>query len=322
MSKYKGGLGKGLSALIRPSQEPEETNVPASGAQSPAEQRRPAAQAPSTSPKNSEGSINRIELSRIKPNPYQPRADFDPEALDELKQSIHEKGIIQPITVRQVEKGMFELISGERRMRACIELGLPDIPAYILEIHSDQEMLELALVENLQREHLNPIEIAISYQRLVNDIGLSVEEIAKRVSKDRTTIINFLRLLKLPPVIQLSVRKGELTTGHARSLLGITDPNIQMQIYERVVKSDMSVRQVEKLVRNVAKTLWKKISPAQPRQHSTDTGVQNIEERIRQILATKVKISVHDGGKGEILIEFYSPDDLGRLFDLFSTIPQ
>jgi ParB family transcriptional regulator, chromosome partitioning protein len=321
MSKFKGGLGKGLSALIPTTNQPqgdsvENTQFDEQIPQQPSTDRALNVQQENQSPAL-RGSINDIELSRIRPNPFQPRADFDQEALDELKNSIREQGIIQPITVRKVAGEMYELISGERRVRASTEIGLSTIPAYIIEVHSDQEMLELALVENLQREHLNPIEIAISYQRLMSDIGLSAEDIAKKVSKDRTTVVNFLRLLKLPPKIQSSLRKGEITTGHARSLLGISDEAAQLQIFERVIKKDLSVRQVEKLVRDFSKITEHrrfKISA------QSDNAVASIEEKIRQIMATKVKINLLEGGKGEIVIEFYSNDDLGRLFDLLSTI--
>ena len=179
MAKARGGLGKGLSALIR---------------STPAIVRSPAVEAPET---RRDGSIDHIPISRIKPNPFQPRADFDQQALDELKASIKQKGIIQPVTVRRSTAGYYELISGERRIRAATEIGLTSIPAYIIEVRTDEDMLELALIENLQREHLNPIEIAISYQRLMHDVGLSAEDVARKVSKDRTTVVNFLRLLKL-----------------------------------------------------------------------------------------------------------------------------
>ena len=316
MANIKGGLGKGLSALIRPQEQPARQP-------SPENLNQQAPPTPAAPPPDRAASINDIEISRIRPNPFQPRADFDPAALDELKQSIQQQGIIQPITVRMVQDGMYELISGERRMRASLELGLPTIPAYIIEVRSDQEMLELALVENLQREHLNPIEIAISYQRLSTDIGLTPEEIAKKVSKDRTTVINFLRLLKLPQAIQTAVRKGALTTGHARALLGIANEEIQLQLFERIVSSDMSVRQVEKLVRAIGKAVPKKGAPSTAAHAAnTDSGVAHIEGRIRQLLATKVKISVRADGKGEIIIEFYNHDDLGRLFDLLSSVQQ
>ena len=202
MTKSKGGLGKGLSALIRPTVSVEKSD------------NQRVKSAPSDAI-----SISHIEIAKIRPNPYQPRADFDTKALDELRESIREKGIIQPVTVRKAKDDKYELISGERRIRAAQDLGLSAVPAYIIEVKNDEEMLELALIENLQREHLNPVEIAISYQRLINDVGLSPEEIAKKVSKDRTTVVNFLRLLKLPKNIQDALRTGVLTIGHARALV-------------------------------------------------------------------------------------------------------
>src|SRR5262249_17948541 len=181
------------------------------------------------------------------------RADFDPQALDELKESIREKGIIQAVTVRRAEDGMYELISGERRIRASTELGLKTIPAYVIEVKDKEEMLELALIENLQREHLNPVEIAISYQRLMQDVGLSAEDIARKVSKDRTTVVNFLRLLKLPAKIQETLRKGTLTMGHARALVALPDEKTQLRFFDKIIKRDLNVRQVEKLVREFGK---------------------------------------------------------------------
>ncbi len=302
MAKFKGGLGKGLSALI----PGEETSRGGGGKQSRA----------SGGDALIEGSIARLPISRISPNPFQPRADFDQQALDELKESIRENGIIQPVTVRRTKSGDFDLISGERRIRACTELGLTEIPAYIIEIKSDQEMLELALIENLQREHLNPIEIAISYERLVKDVGLSAEAIAAKVSKDRTTVVNFLRLLRLPAAIQDSLRKGEITIGHARALISVPDAKAQMKLYMRVVKKGLNVRQVEKLVRDLGKKTEKK----QARPKSAGSAIDDLAQRMQQILATRVRVVTEDGEKGYILVEFYSTDDLGRLFDLISTI--
>ena len=301
MSKPKHGLGKGLSALIR------STPQPAAGTH-----------APSAAAEAVEGSISQIEISRIRPNPFQPRADFDQQALDELKDSIKRKGIIQPVTVRRGKDGLYDLISGERRLRASTEIGLGTIPAYVISVKHDEDMLELALIENLQREHLNPIEIAISYQRLTKDVGLSAEEVAAKVSKDRTTVINFLRLLKLPEKIQISLRKSEVTMGHARALIALPDEHVQLKLFDKIVKRGLNVRQVEKLVREYGKKTDRKSALAHRRGDST---VGSIEERMQQILGTRVKISVQDGGKGEITVEFYSSDDLERLFDLFSTIP-
>ena len=300
MAKTKHGLGKGLSALIRP--------VP--------QARHPDSATP-VSAEPSDGATTHVEVSKIRPNPFQPRADFDQQALDELKDSIRQKGIIKPVTVRRGRDGTFDLISGERRIRASTEIGLKSVPAYIIEVKHDEDMLELALIENLQREHLNPVEIAISYQRLMHDIGLSAEDVAAKVSKDRTTVVNFLRLLKLPEKIQLAVRKGEVTMGHARALIALPDEHTQMKLFGKIVKNGLNVRQVEKLVRDYGRKSEKKTAHLRRR---SDSSLGSIEERMQQILGTRVKINVHDGGKGEITVEFYSSDDLERLFDLFSTI--
>ncbi|HTK81967.1 MAG TPA: ParB/RepB/Spo0J family partition protein [Bacteroidota bacterium] len=305
MSKAKHGLGKGLSALIRPAQQ-----LP---------QQPPPKQTYSSSVAEEPviGSIAQIEITRIRPNPFQPRADFDQQALDELKDSIQRKGIIQPVTVRRSKDGMYDLISGERRLRASTEIGLETIPAYIIDVKHDEDMLELALIENLQREHLNPIEIAISYQRLSKDVGLSPDDIASKVSKDRTTVVNFLRLLKLPEKIQHALRKNDVTMGHARALIALPDERVQLKLFEKIVKKGLNVRQVERLVREFGKKSERK-SPLHHRRGDSTLG--SIEERIQQILGTRVKINVQDGGRGEITVEFYSSDDLERLFDLFSTI--
>ena len=300
MSKSKGGLGKGLSALIRPVEN--------------ALRDEPAVQ---YSTKDANKPLSHLDISKIRPNPFQPRADFDTQALDELKESIKQKGIIQAVTVRQTKDGMYELISGERRIRAAMDIGLKTIPAYIIEVKSDEEMLELALIENLQREHLNPIEIGISYQRLMNDIGLTAEEIAKKISKDRTTVVNFLRLLKLPKQIQDALRKDKITMGHARALISIPEEAVQQKIFDRILSKDLNVRQVEKVVREISKKDGKKIS-----RHGRSPGPveESLADRLQQILATKVKVNTLEGGRGEIIIEFYNSDDLGRLFDLLSTI--
>ena len=302
MSKQKGGLGRGLSALIRPTtQEPGPVSSTAVLVETAAPNK----------------PLSHIEVSKIRPNPFQPRADFDPQALDELKESIKQKGIIQAVTVRLAKDGMYELISGERRIRAATDIGMKTVPAYIIEVKLDEEMLELALIENLQREHLNSIEIAISYQRLMNDIGLTAEDIAKKVSKDRTTVANFLRLLKLPKIIQDALRKDKLTMGHARALISLPDEQTQIRIFDKILKKDLNVRQVEKLVRESGKKNGKKSSR---NLRSPGTVEDNLAERLQQILGTKVRVNSQEAGRGEIVIEFYSSDDLGRLFDLLSSI--
>ena len=305
MSKVKGGLGKGLSALIRPAEEQEDQTA------------KPIVSQPMAAVVETSSSMTHIEIAKIRPNPFQPRADFDQQALDELKESIRQKGIIQAVTVRRSSDGKYDLISGERRIRASQEIGLKTIPAYILDVRTDQEMLELALIENLQREHLNPIEIAISYQRLMHDVGMSAEDVAQKVSKDRTTVVNSLRLLKLPVKIQDALRKGQITMGHARALVSVPEERVQVKLFERIVKKDLNVRQVEKLVRDIGKKDLKKHSP---QLRAVGSAIDDLAQRMQQILATRVKVDMQEGDKGNIIIEFYSTDDLGRLFDLISTI--
>ncbi len=296
--KPKSVLGKGLNALIPRAPLREE---PIS---------------PGTLP-NDEGLDNvivAVEVSKVRPNPYQPRLNFDPESLNELKRSIMEKGVIQPVTVRRVAEGNYELISGERRIRASQEAGLKTIPAYIIKVSSDEEMLELALVENLQREHLNPLEIAVSYQRLIDECRLTQEEVAQKIGKDRTTVTNFLRLLKLPERIKESLRKDEISMGHARALIALPDEKIQLRMHERIVKHGLSVRNVETLVRDFGKKPEKKShSPSSGR---SDGSFQSIETRLRQSFGTKVTIRKQQGGGGEIVIEYYNSGDLDRLLDL------
>lgn len=300
MSKTKTVLGRGLASLI-----PRPLPIPPS---SPVMDRRDDG--------SSENTISHIDIDRIDHNPYQPRAEFDPAALDDLRRSIEEKGIIQPITVRRVENG-YQLITGERRIRAARDAGLTQIPAYIIRVHSDEEMLELALIENLQREHLNPIEIAISYKRLIEECSLTQEQISQRIGKDRTTITNFLRLLKLPQAIQKAVRQGQLSTGHARALIAIEDSNLQMEIFQKVLDKGLSVRDVERLVRTKSN---RRARRDRERTASTSSSLSSVEEKLRQLLGTKVQVKLLQDGKGEIVIEYYSADDLDRLMDLFESM--
>ena len=196
-------------------------------------------------------SIAKIPVSRIKANRFQPRKEFHQESLEELKNSIRENGLVQPITVRRIENGLYELVSGERRLRAVTELGSKEIPAYVIQVDSDSKMLELALTENLQREDLNPIEIATGYQRLIEECSLTQEQVASRVGKDRATVTNFLRLLKLPPQIQKSLILGEISAGHARSLLALEGRREQFYLFNKTIRNSLSVRQVENEVRHL-----------------------------------------------------------------------
>ncbi len=289
-------LGRGLSALI------------------PKGPRMDAAEGPRDPV--SAGAVANIPVSDIRPNPFQPRTDFDEAALDELMRSIKEKGIIQPITVRKVADG-YQIIAGERRLRAAQLAKIKDIPAYIIEVSSDEDMLELALIENIQREHLNPIEVAHAYQRLLDECKLTQEDVAQRVGKDRTTVTNFLRLLKLPEKVQEGLRKGKISMGHARALVNIPSEKSLLKVYEKIIHEGLSVRKVEDIVRKVPGK-----APAKPKKGGVTTspsGIQSIEEQLRQALGTKVLVRAKGGGKGDIVIEFYSLDEFDRLLEILTS---
>lgn len=281
-------LGKGLSALI--------PDVPAVDAA-----------------RNK--SLSEIEVSSISPNPFQPRLDFDPITLSELKKSISENGLITPITVRRFDGG-YQLIAGERRLRAVQELEYETIPAYVLNIQTDEEMLELSLVENIQRENLNPIEEALGYRRLIDECKLTQEDAARKVGKDRATVANFLRLLKLPAPIQESLRTGEVTAGHARALLACEDEERRLALWKRIVKSGISVRQTEKLAREDKQKAGGKAKAATPRQ---SPELREAEDQLRRIFGTQVHIVAKDGS-GSIQIEFYSDGELDRLLELMQNL--
>lgn len=265
------------------------------------------------------GVVAKIEIAKIKPNPYQPRESFDRDSLEELKQSIIEKGVIQPITVRRLPGGMYELIAGERRVKASAEAGFTHIPAYIIEVESEKELLELALIENIQREKLNPIEIAKAYQRLIEELGYTQEEIAKKIGKDRTTVANFIRLLKLPEQIQESLKKGDITMGHARALINIPNKKLQIEIWNKIIKQGWSVRKVEKAVRDLLKGKELESKTLKKKTH-TPAGLRDIESKLKRIFGTQVKIKQSSNNRGEIIIEFYSNDDFERLLELFEII--
>lgn len=299
MSKNKFALGRGLASLIpHPVQQlPEPIQQMADDG-------------------SADQVIVHVALDKIEHNPYQPRADFDPVALDELKRSIQEKGIIQPITVRRMAGG-YQLISGERRVRAARSAGLQKIPAYIIRVATNEEMLELALVENLQREHLNPIEIAISYRRLIEECSFTQEEVSHRIGKERSTVTNSLRLLKLPETIQNAVRRGELSGGHARAIAGLEDTASQLAVFKKAVAKGLSVRQLERLVRERGENTGTRKGKA---AQETSGPLSAVEDRLRRLLSTRVHVRQQQGGKGEIVVEFYSADDLERLLELFENV--
>jgi ParB family chromosome partitioning protein len=298
MSKVKPVLGRGLASLI---------------------QRQPVTESSVSAGRDDDGVstdvIVRVDLARVGRNPFQPREDFDPATLRELAESIREKGIIQPVTVRR-HNGGYQLISGERRIRAAREAGLQQIPAYVVEVRSEEELLELALIENLQRENLNPIEIANSYRRLIEELGYTQEEVAGHTGKDRTTVTNFLRLLKLPDQIQDALRKGRLTGGHARALLAIEDRAAQLKAFRTIVAGDLTVRDAERMARVSSPKKGKRRGTASPR----DGSYSDIESRLRHTLGTKVTVRRGGKGHGEIVIEYYSADDLQRLLELLESI--
>jgi len=311
LSSSKSVLGRGLDALINPQiKDKLDSPIAVSGKDLPKDDGK------------SYDLLAKISVNNILPNPYQPRSVFDPSALDELKKSILENGLIQPVTVRRISNDRYELISGERRLRACKEIGLTEIPAYIIKVETKEAMLALSLIENIQREKLNPIEIAAAYKRLMEECNLSQEEIALKVGKDRTTITNFIRLLKLPEKIQQSLIENKITTGHARALINISSEAIQLELLEKIIKKNLPVRKIEGLVRNyleIRNGKHKKKEVPSP-QNLTTISQKNISDRLQSILGTKVNCTFKKNGAGEIVIEFYSHDELERLFELFEII--
>ena len=256
------------------------------------------------------GSIVEIELENIEVNPYQPRTYFDEESLRELASSIKELGVIQPITVRKIDEN-FQLVSGERRFRASKLIGNKSIPAYI-RTANDQEMLEMALVENIQRKNLDPIEVALSYQRLINEIQLTQEELSIRVGKKRSTVTNYLRLLKLDPILQTGIRDGFISMGHGRALINIKSASDQLGIYEKILLDKLSVRQTEELVKSLK--IDKKIPNEIKKQ--LPNYIKNSLSDINSYLGHKVNVTLNGKGKGKISIPFHSKEDFERIKNL------
>lgn len=261
--------------------------------------------------------ILHIPVTNVRPNPNQPRKEFDEFKLQELSESIQQHGLIQPITVRYVGEKRYELISGERRLRAARMAGFHDIPAYVREI-DDKQSLAFALVENVQREELNPIEIAMGYRRLIDECDYTQDEVSKKVGKSRSAVTNFLRLLNLPPLIQRALRDGKISTGHARALITIEDPELQQQILDKAISEDYSVRQIEDAVRRIAKKKSKKRKVVTEKDQA-DFELNELAKQLRHKLSTKVQIKKKNDG-GEIRIEYYSDEDLDRLISVFETL--
>lgn len=265
------------------------------------------------------GIIALVDITKVRTNRFQPRIMFDPIALAELAMSIKEHGVIQPITVRRQHDG-YELISGERRIRASIEAGLDKIPAYILDITSNEAMIELALIENVQRENLNDIEIAMGYQLLIDECSLSQDVIAQKVGKNRSTISNYLRLLKLPTIVQQQLALHAITNGHARALLGLSNPEDQIQLCQEIILHDYSVRKTEHIIKDGSKSTDKTSLQGKKKKRSisskTNPIIVSIEDKLRDHFATQVKIHVSSNEQGSLHIDFYSFDDLQRLLDI------
>ena len=294
----KDALGKGIRSLLQSIDEDLKTT---------AGQLKPAVTEAVT-------SMLRIPISDIDVNPKQPRRDFDEQALKELADSIKMHDIIQPITVSKTGAGKYRLISGERRWRASKIAGLKDIPAYIRQAN-DQELLELALLENLQRENLNAVEIALSYKRLMEELDYTQEQVAERMGKDRTTVTNYIRLLKLPPDIQLAVRTGALSMGHARALINVDTIDKQLYVYHQVKQKELSVRQTEALVRQLYKS-----APVKPAvKGGLPQAFQRIEDNLASQFGTKVKVNHSKKGNGSILIEYYSLEQFNQILKTLGT---
>jgi len=292
----KQALGRGLSALLKD----------------------PANDIKSVADKNADkvvGSIVELELSAIDMNPFQPRSSFNEETLRELASSIRELGVIQPITVRKLGFNKFQLVSGERRFRASKLIGLETIPAFI-RIANDQESLEMALVENIQRQDLDPIEIALSYQRLGNEREITQEELSDRVGKNRSTIANYLRLLKLDPIIQTGMRDGFISMGHGRAIINVSNLGEQLDIYEKVITKNLSVRETEALVRDLKapsekKSLSKKVV--------LPSYLNTAKKELSEILDSKVSIKSSGGGKGQLVVPFQNKKDFLRILNLLKS---
>ena len=300
MTKKRGSLGRGLSAILG--------NTSIGTTAQAKQENRPIV-----------GKTHEILLVEIETNPFQPRTEFKQEKLHELASSIEQLGIIQPITVRKLKDNKYQLISGERRFRASKIAGLDKIPAFV-RIANDQEMLEMALVENIQRENLNPIEIALSYQRLIEEIKLTQEQCSERVGKNRTTVTNFLRLLKLPSEIQKGLSTGKISTGHARALISVKNLTSQLNIFHDTVENGYSVREVEQIVKDFADSNYKRTSKT--KAISTPNPLpfqqQKMVHDLSRTLDNEIELKRNKKGKGKLIISFSNDADLAKIFEFIN----
>jgi ParB family chromosome partitioning protein len=259
-----------------------------------------------------------IAVDSIEANPFQPRTSFDEQSLEELSVSIRKLGIVQPLTVRETTPGHYQLIAGERRLRAARLAGLTHVPAYI-RTADDQAMLELALVENIQREDLDAVEVAISFQRLIEECNLTQEQLSDRVGKQRPTVANYLRLLKLPAEIQLGIRNKQLMMGHARTLVNIEDPKKQIKVYYKIVDGELSVRQAEDLVRHLQSEETRDPSKIEKKKKLNEDFAK-LSEHLNKIFSAKVNFRINEKGKGKIVIPFENPEDMERILGVFDRL--
>lgn len=300
-SNKKNALGRGLSALL----ENASTDI--------------TTKASTSSDAVLAGGISTIPIEKIETNPFQPRTHFEEEALNELAASIKEHGIIQPITLRKLGNDKYQLISGERRFRASQLAGLKEIPAYV-RIANDQSMLEMALVENIQRENLDAIEVAISFKRLMDECKLTQEELSQKVGKNRSTVTNFLRLLKLPALIQVGIRTKQISMGHARALIAIEDENKQIEIFKAIIENDLSVRQAEELAREGKKgaSIEKKVTEKKVKEESPVLSLEHrkVVDDLKHTFNTDVQLTINEYGKGKLTFSFASKEDLQRILDI------
>lgn len=292
----KRGLGRGLDAILE-SPETDITSRDISG-------------------DYVAGAVAEIDINLIEANPFQPRIEFDEEALAELAQSIKEQGIIQPITVRKLGYNRYQLISGERRLRASKLAGLSKIPAFI-RIANDEQMLELALIENIHRENLNAIEVAISYQRLIDECNLTQEQLSERVGKSRSAIANYLRLLKLPAEIQIALRDGHISMAHARALINVEDKEAQLRILQQIIEDDLSVRQTEELAQRAKSGTVEGKDPRKQTNYLPEHFKAQIKT-LSQALNTRVKVKRNLKGQGSVVIDFKNEEEFNRIIESFS----
>ena len=299
--KKKRSLGRGLSAILGNNTITNTTDIKVKN--------RPLI-----------GKENEISINEIEINPFQPRITFDQEKIHELASSIKNLGIIQPITVRKLKDNKYQLISGERRLRAALLIGQKTIPAFV-RIANDQEMLEMALVENIQRENLNPIEVALSYQRLIDEIKLTQEQCSERVGKNRTTVTNFLRLLKLPSEVQKGLISGGISTGHARALISVKNSDNQINIFHDILSNGYSVREVEQIVKDFANSNYKRISNTKNIRISNPLPFlqQKKLHNLSQSLKREVELKRNRKGKGKLIISFENDTDLANIFEFINS---